>query len=38
MEDRIKLLKDQINSLEFRVKQLEYQLNTKKIKKSSGNS
>jgi hypothetical protein len=38
MEDKIKLLQDQIYSLEFRVKQLEYQLNTKKNKKSYENS
>lgn len=27
MEDKIKLLQEQVNSLEFRIKQLEYQLN-----------
>lgn len=27
MEDKIKLLQEQVDSLEFRIKQLEYQLN-----------
>jgi len=31
-------LQDQINTLEFRVKQLEYQISIKKTKKSNENS